>query len=190
MDNLTQEKLHILYGAIDRLLAQKGHILLAIDGPCTAGKTTLAGILKEKYGCNVISMDQFFLRPQQRTAERLAQPGGNVDYERFHEEVLQPLQGDIPFSYRPFLCSKQSLDQPITVHPAPLTVIEGTYSTHPYFQNPYHLTVFLTIDADVQRERIGLREEWKQVRFWNEWIPMEQAYFDHYGIQQKCDLTL
>ena len=32
MDNLTQEKLHTLYGAIDRLLAQKGHILLAIDG--------------------------------------------------------------------------------------------------------------------------------------------------------------
>ena len=48
MDNLTQEKLHMLYETIDRLLCKKSQLVLAIDGPCTAGKTTLAGILKDK----------------------------------------------------------------------------------------------------------------------------------------------
>ena len=190
MDNLTQEKLDLLYDTIDHLLEKQQRMILAIDGPCTAGKTTLAEILKSKYACNVIPMDQFFLRPEQRTAQRLAQPGGNVDYERFYEEVLKPLQADSTFSYRPFSCGTQTLDTPITVSPAPLTVIEGTYSTHPYFQNPYDLKVFLTIDADTQRTRIGLRPSWKQERFFREWIPMEQAYFDGFPIRQSCDLIL
>ena len=38
---------------IDRLLTEKEQVLIAIDGPCTAGKTTLAGQLQEKYGCTV-----------------------------------------------------------------------------------------------------------------------------------------
>ena len=33
-------------------------------------------------------MDDFFLRPEQRRPERFAEPGGNVDRERFAAEVL------------------------------------------------------------------------------------------------------
>ena len=36
-------------------------------------------------------MDDFFLRPEQRTEERLKEVGGNVDRERFLEEVARPL---------------------------------------------------------------------------------------------------
>lgn len=190
MDNLTPEKLNMLYDAIDQLLRQKVHVLMAIDGPCTAGKTTLAGILQKKYGCTVIPMDQFFLRPEQRTSERLAQPGGNVDYERFHQEVLQTLKAGTAFSYRPYSCSTQSLEAPVSVTPGRLSVIEGTYSVHPYFQNPYDLTVFLSIDPPTQRFRVGQREPWKQERFFREWIPMETDYFKTFSIQEACDLVL
>ena len=190
MDNLTTEKLNILFSAIDRLLSNKEQVLLAIDGPCTAGKTTLAAILQERYGCNVLHMDEFFLRPEQRTPERLAQPGGNVDYERFHTDVLLPLRTGKCFSYRPFSCAVQALSTPKQVSPTPLTVVEGTYSVHPYFGNPYDLCVFLSIDGETQKERIGLREAWKQERFFREWIPMEQQYFDYFSIRLKCDLVL
>ena len=64
---------------IDALLAREGSVVIAIDGSCTAGKTTLAAHLATKYDCNLIHMDDFFLRPEQRTAERFAEPGGNVD---------------------------------------------------------------------------------------------------------------
>lgn len=179
----------VLLSAIDQLLAKKEHVIMAIDGPCTAGKTTLAGKLQAHYGCNVIHMDEFFLRPEQRTPERLSTPGGNVDYERFHEEVLLPLSAGEAFSYRPFSCAHMVLAEPVSVPSAPLTVIEGTYSTHPYFQSPYDLTVFLTVDSETQRQRIGQREAWKQEMFHNVWIPMEQAYFTHFHIQSACDLT-
>lgn len=190
MDNLTEEKLNTLFASIDGLLDRKKQILLAIEGPCTAGKTTLAGILKQRYGCPCIHMDQFFLRPEQRTPERLAEPGGNVDYERFAAEVLKPLCAGEAFAYRPFSCSQQALEKPITVTPGPLTVIEGTYATHPHFREPYDLKVFLTIDPHTQRQRIGLREVWKQERFFREWIPMEQRYFDSFPIRESCDLIL
>ena len=44
-------------------------------------------------------MDDFFLRPEQRTKMRLAEIGGNVDYERFYREVLIPLKKKEPFAY-------------------------------------------------------------------------------------------
>ena len=179
-----------LLNAIDRLLAEKSRVLIAIDGPCTAGKTTLAGLLQQKYDCSVIHMDEFFLRPSQRTQERLQEPGGNVDYERFYEEVLLPLAAGEVFTYRPYSCKDQTLTDPITVYPNRLTVIEGTYSTHPYFQNPYDLTVFLTVDPQTQAQRIRQREPWKQEMFHKVWIPLEQAYFDHFSIGQHCDLML
>ena len=70
----------------------KNFVMVAIDGKCTSGKTTLASKLAEIYDCNVFHMDDFFLRPEQRTSERFAEIGGNVDYERFQEEVLFPLR--------------------------------------------------------------------------------------------------
>lgn len=180
----------VLLSAIDQLLAKKEHVVVAIDGPCTAGKTTLASKLQAHYGCTVIHMDEFFLRPEQRTPERLSAPGGNVDYERFREEVLLPLSAGEAFSYRPFSCAHMTLAEPVSVPYGRLTVVEGTYSTHPYFQNPYDLTIFLTVDPQTQQQRIGQREAWKQEMFRNVWIPMEQAYFHHFDIQSSCNLVL
>ena len=38
---------------IDELLAAKNTVIVAIDGKCTSGKTTLASKLAEIYDCNV-----------------------------------------------------------------------------------------------------------------------------------------
>ena len=190
MDNRTQEKLHQLFAAIDKLIAKQGRVLIAIDGPCTAGKTTLSGILQQRYPCIVLHMDDFFLRPEQRTQARLSQPGGNVDYERFYEEVLQPLTAGDTFSYRPYSCAQQALTQPVCISPTQLTVIEGTYSTHPYFKNPYDLTVFLSVDPQTQKQRIRTRPQWKQEMFHKVWIPMEQQYFSAFEIESQCDLVI
>lgn len=179
-----------LLTAIDQLLAEKERVLIAIEGPCAAGKTTLAAQLKEHYHCAVIPMDEFFLRPSQRTQERLQEPGGNVDYERFYQEVLLPLTAGDTFSYRPYSCKKQTLTDPVSIPSNRLTIVEGTYSTHPYFKKPYDLTVFLSVDPQTQTQRISLRETWKQEMFHKVWIPMEQAYFQHFTIPQRCDLII
>ena len=165
---------------IDELLTQKDMVIVAIDGKCTSGKTTLASQLAEIYDCNVFHMDDFFLRPEQRTPERFAEVGGNVDYERFWEEVLFPLKGGKNFSYRPFDCSTFALAPPVVVTPKKLNIIEGTYSHHPYFGNPYDLKILLTVDEDTQRRRILERPAFLHKRFFEEWIPMENQYFNEF----------
>ena len=175
---------------IDSLLERKNQVLVAIDGNCTAGKTTLAAALAELYDCNVFHMDDFFLRSEQRTEDRYAQIGGNVDYERFREEVLIPLQSEKSFSYRPFQCKTFTMGDAVTVTPKQLNIIEGTYSLHPYFGEPYDLKVFLSIDAETQRQRILQRPAFVHGPFFEKWIPMEQAYFDGFQIREQCDLCL
>lgn len=172
---------------IDQLLQTRERIIVAIEGNCTAGKTTLADALKKEYDCNVIRMDDFFLRPEQRTEERFAQPGGNIDYERFREEVLLPLSKGTTFFYRPFSCSTFTLADPVELTPGKLTVVEGTYSLHPYFGDIYDLKVFLSVSPENQTKRILERPAFLHRRFFEEWIPMEQRYFDQFRIQEQCD---
>lgn len=174
---------------IDALLEGPDPVILGIDGPCTSGKTTLAARLQTMYDCNVIHMDDFFLRPHQRTPERFGETGGNVDYERFCEEVLVPLKTGLRFSYRPFDCATFTLAPPVPVTPKKLTVIEGTYSNHPYFGDPYNLKIFLTVSPEMQRRRILERPSFLHRRFFEEWIPMEQQYFHELQIQKACDLV-
>ena len=175
---------------IDDLQCQRNQVIVAIDGSCTSGKTTLATRLAEIYDCNVFHMDDFFLRPEQRTQERYAEVGGNVDYERFREEVLLPLKSGKPFSYRPFDCSTFTLSDPVTVTPRKLNIIEGSYSHHPYFGDPYDLKILLTIPPELQQQRILQRPAFLHKRFFEEWIPMENRYFEKFRISDKCDVIL
>lgn len=186
MKNVIEQLRH----RIEELLQEKDRILIAIDGSCAAGKSTLAALLAAEYNCNLFHMDDFFLRPEQRTEERLAQPGGNVDYERFAAEVLQPLKRGVPFFYRPYDCSTGTLKEPVAAEPQRINVIEGSYSHHPYFHAPYDLTVFLTVDPQVRQQRIQARPAFLQERFFQEWIPMEQRYFDAFSIAEKADMVV
>ena len=187
---LTQPGWEAVCGRIDGLLDRQDRVLAAIDGSCGAGKTTLAGRLAAAYGCTVLHMDDFFLRPEQRTPERYAQPGGNVDYERFREEVLLPLTAGSPFTYRPFDCKTLTLAPGRQIVPGRLTVIEGSYCLHPYFGSPYDLRIFLTVEEDLQRQRILRRPKHLHSRFFETWIPMERRYAAEFSIPETCHLVL
>ena len=175
---------------IDTLLEEKNFVIVAIDGKCTSGKTTLASKLAEIYNCNVFHMDDFFLRPEQRTPERFVEIGGNVDYERFREEVLLPLKSGKAFSYRPFDCSTFMLVAPVAVTPKKLNIVEGTYSHHPYFGNHYDLKILLTVDEETQRQRILKRPAFLHKRFFDEWIPMENHYFEVFRIPNQSEIIV
>ena len=181
-----------LFAAIDRALSsEKEGVTLAIEGGSASGKSTLADRLAQVYGCTVLHMDDFFLRPGQRTAERLAEVGGNVDRERFREEVLYPLSRRETISYRRFDCSSQTVRGPLFLKPTRLTVVEGAYSLHPELSAFYDLSLFLDVPPAVQKERILKRNgEAMAKRFFDEWIPMERVYFEKTDIKKRCGLTV
>jgi len=172
------------------LLETRERVICAIEGGCASGKTTLAAKIKKAYGCNVFPMDEFFLRPFQRTAERLSEPGGNVDYERFYEEIIKPLLLGNPFTYRPYDCSGQELADEIHIKPHRLNIVEGVYSMHPRLMKAYDLKIFLEIDEQTRKDRLLLRNKDLYGRFINEWMPMENAYFTIFQIKSLCDIIL
>lgn len=165
---------------------QSRPLIVAIDGKSASGKSTLGNLLKEKYNCNLFHMDDFFLRPEQRTKERLEEAGGNVDYERFYKEVLSHLSDKEGLVYQRYHCSSKTLEEKIKVPYCRLNIVEGAYSQHPYFKDIYDLRFFLDLSFEEQKRRIFIRNGEEQLeRFIKEWIPMENRYFEAYQIRSR-----
>ena len=164
--------------------------VIAIDGMSGSGKTTLAQLLHTQFpNSNLFHMDDYFLQPHQRIAQRLSEVGGNVDYERFMNEIILHLNNKEGLSFRRFDCKNQVLGPEIHVPWQPLVIIEGAYSQHPYFGEIYDVRIFCEVSKEEQRERILTRNGAEMLtRFEKEWIPKENAYFEFYKIKEKSGL--
>ncbi|MDE6724086.1 MAG: (d)CMP kinase [Ruminiclostridium sp.] len=163
--------------------------LIAIDGRCAAGKSTLAAMVGQRLNCSVFHTDDFFLQPYQRTEERLSEPGGNMDRERFAEEILKPLSKGKNVLYRPFDCHTMGFSDPVEVTVWQTAVIEGSYSCHPELWDFYDMHIFLNVSAEEQLRRIENRNGANLEMFRNKWIPLEERYFREFGIMEKCGLV-
>ena len=160
----------------------EGVIVVAIDGRCGAGKTTLAASLARVLCCGVVHTDDFFLPPELRTPERYAEAGGNVHYERMKKEVVERIGNT--FSYRRFDCATMSMGELVRVNKKDFLIVEGAYSLHPYFGKYYDVAVFCDVDKDTQRARIIKRNgEGALALFDSRWIPLEEKYFEEFGIR-------
>lgn len=163
---------------IKKLLAEKQHVVVAIDGMAASGKTTAAEQLTEQLGGEVIHMDDFFLPPEMRTEERLSQPGGNVHYERFMTEVAGNLSEGEPLTYGVFDCSSMRTVKKEHIECRGLVIVEGAYALRPEFRHLYDYKVFMKTDAETQMRRILQRGgPLKAQAFEEKWIPLEEAYF-------------
>lgn len=74
-------------------LAQKPTrpLVLALDGRCGAGKTTLANALAAQFaGCTLLHTDDFYLPPARRCPDWAHTPCANMDLTRLRDEALRP----------------------------------------------------------------------------------------------------
>lgn len=177
-----------LFARLDEL---NGSAVVAVEGGSASGKTTLGETLKTLYDCTVFHMDDFFLRPEQRTPERYAEAGGNIDWERFLEEVLIPLRKNEPVNYRRFDCATFTIAPPVKVKPAGLVIVEGAYAMHPELAAYYDFSVFLDITPALQSARIRKRNTPEMAeRFFREWVPLERTYFSKMQVKSRCDMSI
>lgn len=170
---------------------KRGSFVLAIDGPCTSGKTTLAKCLAAVTGAGIVHMDDFFLPGELRTEERLKEPGGNVHYERFLEEVYPFFKRGENFSYRRFDCSRMALAEERSVGGNGFVIVEGSYSCHPKFGDYADVRVYTDVDPEEQLARILKRDGTQALEVFRErWIPMEETYFKTYPIRAQADIEM
>ena len=180
-----------LLARISRALAGAPRVVLALDGGCASGKSTVAALLPAVCGAAVVHMDDFYLRPEQRTPERYAAPGGNVDYERFLQEVGPALRTGGSIVYRRFDCRTMALGETVHLHEAPLTVVEGSYAMHPHLSGLYGLSCLVFADRETRSRRLLERNGTEGAQaFFTRWAPLEDFYMEKTGLPGRCDFAL
>ncbi len=158
----------------------KGSIV-AIEGKCGSGKTTMVDRLERELVFTRIPMDDFFLPPKMKTTERMAQIGGNIQYERVLE-LLEHIKGtnEKSFIYQRYDCGidrfmkeeKQRQD---------VIILEGVYSFHPVFRHLIDRLAFIDIDDQTQNLRLQRRSNY--LMYVNTWVVLENIYYDHEKIK-------
>ena len=164
--------------------------LIAVDGRCGSGKTgfaALTGVLC--CSADVVHMDDFYLPWAKRAEDWREVPGGNMDLERFREEVLASAGREEPGRYRPYDCPGDRLGDPVELW-EPLRIVEGTYSQHPALAGYYDYKLFFTCGREEQARRLRAREGDYYPTFDRVWRTLEERYFIACGTEQAADLVV
>lgn len=165
-------------------LWEKPRVLVAIDGRCGSGKSSLSQLIASVYGAVVLHMDDFFQTERQKSAGERT-PVANIDGARL-QAALTPLSRGEPFEFRPYDCLTGEFLPPRFIRPGRIAVVEGSYCLHPAVRLDYDVKIFLTVDYKTQLARIKARNPDLYDRFVSEWIPNEENYFQTFHIQEDC----
>ena len=128
------------------LSAHSDHpVLVALDGRCGSGKTTLAAQLAQQFPQSItVHTDDFYLPPASRVANWEQIPCANMDLERLRAQVLTPARAGQAVPYRAYSCRAGAYLPEQCFAPQPLVIVEGSYSCHPTLADCYDLKVFVT----------------------------------------------
>lgn len=164
-------------------------VIIAIDGRCCAGKSTLAAEIAARTGAPVFKTDDFYPTPQMRTQSLNA----NIDAQRFLKEILLPLSKGEDVVYKPYLCRTNNFAKEEIKPHNKISVIEGCYCMLPQFRQYYNLTFFADISKEEQQKRLLQREGPAKLEVFNNmWIKKEELYFKTFSLpaQNQQVITL
>ena len=188
--NITPESLISILAAA---LAQKPTkpLVLALDGRCGSGKTTLANTLARQFPASItLHTDDFYLPPAQRIRGWEKTPCANMDLDRLRDEALRPAYAGQPVAYRAYSCREGAFLPPAQLPAQPLVILEGSYSHHPLLRPYETLRVFVTCTKAEQTRRLQAREGARYADFAARWVPLEEGYFAQYGIETSADFVV
>jgi len=161
-------------------------ILITLDGPCASGKTTLALALAQELSAFVVHTDDFVVPHAQKTPERLAIPGGNCDAERLLREVIIPWKQGRTTSFQRYDCHHDCLLPPEPLSAGHALILEGSYCNLPCIRAYADARLFMATPEKTRLERLQSRESPASLqRFYDRWIPLENAYFAAYGLPDE-----
>lgn len=175
------------------MVAQRGVVLVGVDGCGGSGKSTFARALVAAGGGDVtmVQMDDFYKPVAERPRGEERPIGGNFDWERVRAQVLEPLRRGEIARYRRYDWGTDALAEWHETHPAGIVVIEGVYSTRNELRSFYDFRVFVECPPD-ERLRRGLERDGKAARdTWEKvWMPAESQYMDLHQSWRHADLLI
>ena len=137
-------------GLSSRLVSELGSnrlLVVALDGPGGAGKSTIARKLSET--CNLISIvhgDDFYAPMEEHTRSALTPKNGYMryfDWARMRSELLEPLSRGDRARYRRYDWGINQLTEWIDQPAEGIVLIDGVYSFRPELRKFYGYSIFV-----------------------------------------------
>lgn len=187
-----------------RLLKAKGRpLLIAIDGGSGSGKSVLAALIAAQTDAALVPGDDFFAANvtdaewARRTPAEKAREA--IDWRRLRTEALEPLLAGMRAAWHPF--DFAAGPQPDGTYgmraraearaPAPVVVLDGTYSARPELSDLIDLSVLVDVPAEVRHRRLSEREEAAFLGAWHaRWDAAEAWYFSEVRPRSSFDLVV
>ena len=182
----------IYLSAVKRIAELAGSsepVLIAIDGRCGSGKSTMGQWMQEHFDCNLFHMDDFYLPFAKRIPgwEKIA--SANMDLSRFLEQVIIPVKRGEQVAYKAYNAHKDLYVFSL-MELKQLNIVEGSYCHHPSLRREYDMTIFLTCEVAEQEARLRAREGDHFQSYQDRWIPLEESYFKRFAVEEKSDLVI
>ena len=99
-------------------------VLVALDGRCGSGKTTLAAQLARQFPQSItVHTDDFYLPPASRVANWEQIPCANMDLERLRAQVLTTARAGQAIPYRAYSCRAGAYLPEQCFAPQPLVIL-------------------------------------------------------------------
>ncbi len=196
---------------VSRIRPRAGRTMVAIDGVDGAGKTSFADDLAAELtdsGLTVIrvSFDDFLNPPEVRYAKGRTSPEGFIadtyDYERFIDDVLEPLGSEGCGRYRAKsydFAGETPLSPPWQVAPdAAVVVVDGMFLHRDRLRNArgrkvWDLSVWLQGPAEVSVRRLAERDgspsEVDDPRI-ARYVEGQRLYIERYHPAERADLVI
>lgn len=189
----------MLFEKLQSVMAQinahqsKALLLIAIDGPSAAGKSTLASAINNVLpNVTVVHMDDFYRVLDEETRVALNAKGGYdryYDWERLEIQVIKPLLTGRNSRYQKYDWMTNRLGEWLTVQATGIIVIEGCYAARPELRSYYDIVLFVETSTarrlQRQHERADATAPWLA-----RWDAAEQLYIQHYQPHHYADLVI
>lgn len=181
---------------IQRLARTMSPAVVALDGRSGTGKSTLAEWMAGQLGGIRVDQDDFYAGGDLDEWRRLTsreKADRVIDWRRVRDEVLLPLREGQGASWRPFDWDTMIglAPETITVPPSGLVILDGAYSARPELADLIDLSILVTLDDAVRRERLRLREGEDLVSCWHTvWDEAEDYYFGTIRPPEAFDLVI
>jgi uridine kinase len=149
-------------------------LLVGIDGPAGAGKSTLATTLSDK----IVHTDDF-----------ITAPWTWYDFDRLRAQVLDPLLRDESACYQRFDWDRSRLAEWHKVEPGGVVVVEGVGAFELRLRDAYDYRIWVEAPREVCLRR-GVERDGEDARaLWEAWFEREGRYWAEQAPRGSADIV-